>query len=93
MKTNQTTNEPSESVLATDEFADWVEKNGKTLGKHERYEVRPCNRVRGFMLRLPGVGWRFWFPNAAEAMNFAHRATSIYAADCWLYDSSGRQVC
>ena len=82
----------AESVLAADEFATWVEKNAAQLGGHERYEVRPCKEVRGFMLRLPGVGWKFWFRTVASAVSFAHSATAIHAADCSVYDSSGRQV-
>jgi hypothetical protein len=89
---NQTTNYPSESALAETEFATWVTKNAATIEAPEHYEVRPCKRVRGFMLRLPGIGWKLWFPTVADAVSFAHRVASIYAAECFVYDGAGQKV-
>ena len=89
---NQTTIEPTESNLAAEEFAEWIKQNRARVQKREHYEVRPCNRVRGFMLRLPGIGWRLWFPTAAEAVSFAGRVASTYKANCHVYDVSGKAI-
>ena len=89
---NDTPTERSESALATEEFAAWIKQNRAKVKKREHYEVRPCRRVRGFMLRMPGIGWRLWFSTAADAVTFAGRVASIYAASCFVYDSSGQQV-
>jgi hypothetical protein len=89
---NHTTVERSESALATEEFAAWVKEHGAKIKTREHYEVRPCKGVRGFMLRLPGIGWKLWFSTAAGAVEFARRVASIYAANCRVYDSAGRQV-
>ncbi len=92
MKTNHIATEPLESALAADEFATWIVKNGPRLQKREHYEVHPCKCVRGFMLRLPGIGWKFWFPTAGEALAFAHRAASFYPADCLVFDTMGQRI-
>ena len=89
---NRTTTDLSEATLAETEFAAWVTMNGAKLQEGERYELHPCKRVRGFMLRLPGIEWKLWFPTVAEAGKFADRVASIHAADCVVYDSAG-QVC
>ncbi len=91
MKTNHTI-EQSESALAVDEFAAWIDHH-KPLQNRDHYEVRPCKLVRGFMLRLPGIGWKLWFPTSVAAVIFARRAALIYLADCLVYDSTGRQIC
>ncbi len=92
MKMNHTTIELSESALAETEFATWMKVNHAKLAKREHYEVRPCNRVRGFMLRLPGIGWSLWFPTAPDALSFARRVASIYAAECVVYDTGGQRI-
>lgn len=89
---NYTTIEVSEAALAADEFSTWITKNKAALPKRVHYEVRPCKQVRGFILRLPVIDWKFWFPTAAEAEVFAGRVASVYAADCLFYDSSGHQI-
>jgi hypothetical protein len=78
--------------MAEIEFAAWMTMNRAKLEMLEHYEVRPCRKVRGFMLRLPGIGWRFWFSTVAKAVNFAHRVESVYEADCFVYDSSGQTM-
>jgi hypothetical protein len=89
---NQTIIQASESALAADEFATWIKKNRATVKKLAHYEVRPCEQVRGFILRLPGIGWKLWFSTVAEAVDFAGRVALIYAAECLVYDSSGHQI-
>ena len=89
---NHSNIERSESVLATEEYAEWIREHGAKIQEREHYEVRPCARVRGFMLRLPGIGWRLWFSTAADAVGFAGRVASIYDANCLVYDSVGKQV-
>lgn len=88
---NHTTT-PSESALAETEFATWMKLNSVKVEKPEHYEVRPCKKVRGFMLRLPGIGWRLWFPTLADAVSFAQRVATIYAAECHVYDSAGQKI-
>lgn len=88
---NHTPIAASESALAETEFAVWMTVNGQKIEKPEHYEVRPCKSVRGFMLRLPGIGWKLWFPTVADAVSFARRVASIYAADCCIYDSTGQR--
>ena len=82
----------SESSLAEDDFASWSRKNGPKLQQQEQDEKRPCKKVRGFMLRLPGVGWQFWFPAVADALSFARKVASIYAAECHAYDLAGQTI-
>ena len=91
MKMNDTTT-PSESSLAESEFATWMRMNRGTVEKREHYEVRPCKRVRGFMLGLPGIRWKLWFPTVTDAVNFAQRVGAIYAAECQIYNSSGQKI-
>ena len=78
--------------MAEIEFAAWMRLNRAKVKKREHYEVRPCKAVRGFMLRLPGIGWRLWFPTAIEAMTFGRRLASFYAAACHVYDSAGEKI-
>lgn len=87
---NHTYDHPSESALAETEFAAWMTMNSAKLHGGDHYEVRPCKRVRGFMLHLPGIGWKLWFPTVADAGNFARRVAAIYAAECVIYDPSGQ---
>ncbi len=54
--------------------------------------MRPCRNVRGVMLRLPVVGWLFWFPSVAEAVQFTRRMTPIYSAECVVYDATGEHT-
>lgn len=84
--------EPSESTLAETEFAAWMKVNRKRIAQPEHYEIRPCKRVRGFMLRLPGIGWKLWFPSAPDAMTFARRVASCYVAECFVYDLAGQKI-
>ncbi len=86
------TTKPPESTLAADEFAMWIEKNRSQIHRREHYQVRPCKSVRGFMLHLPGIGWKLWFPTVADAVSFARRVASIYAAECFVYDSTGQKI-
>lgn len=64
------TTTPSESALAETEFAAWMKINAAKVKTPEHYEVRPCKKVRGFMLRLPGIGWKLWFPTVPDAVRF-----------------------
>lgn len=89
---NQTKIERTESALAAEEFADWIKQHGSRIQQREHYEVRPCKLVRGFMLRMPGIGWKLWFATAADAVRFAGRVAAIYSASCLVYDSSGQPV-
>ncbi|MEA3208066.1 MAG: hypothetical protein QOE70_1123 [Chthoniobacter sp.] len=87
--------EQSEATLAAQEFATRIKqetslKSLSDLDVGGHYQVRPCLRVRGYMLRLPVIGWTLWFPTAAEAFGFAEKLEAIYRADCCLYDSAGR---
>lgn len=93
-KMNKTTMETelSESALAAAEFATWVRRNPSQLKIRELYEIRPCKRVRGYMLRLPGIGWKLWFPSVLDAVSFSHRAAKVYAAECLVYDAAGQVV-
>lgn len=84
--------EPSEEALATQEFASLVKRGGITcraMGRGESYEVHPCKRVRGYVLRLPVIGWTIWHPTAAAAMDYAARLAGIYPAECRVYDAEG----
>lgn len=81
---------PSEATLAAHEFAHWVQRHSAALTEGEPYEVHPCRQVRGFMLRLPGVGWRMWYPTVADAVDFVRRLAQVHAADCFVYDSAGQ---
>lgn len=94
MKIKPTTTEIelSESALAADEFACWVRANSRKLKEREHYEIRPCARVRGCMLRLPGIGWKLWFPTVAEAISFTSRVASIHAAECLVFDAQGARM-
>ena len=92
MNASDITITPSESTLAEIEFATWMDLNRAKIETLEHYEVRPCKRVRGFMLRLPGIGWRLWFPTVVDAVAFARRVASIYAAECFVFDSTGHKI-
>ncbi|MGB8169549.1 MAG: hypothetical protein WCF18_18760 [Chthoniobacteraceae bacterium] len=94
MKTKHTVTkiDPSESALAADEFATWIRANSRKLKVRENYEIRPCVRVRGFMLRLPGIGWKLWFPTVAEALSFTQRVASIHQAECLVFDAAGQRA-
>jgi hypothetical protein len=83
---------PSESTLAMNDFASWVRRNRSRFATKENYEVRPCRNVRGVMLRLPVVGWLFWFPSVADAVKFTYRMTPIYSAECVVYDANGEHI-
>lgn len=84
--------ELSESALAAAEFGAWVQSNPSQLKIRERYEIRPCKRVRGYMLRLPGIGWKLWFPSVLDAVSFTQRAAKVHAAECLIYDAAGQLV-
>ncbi len=92
MTMTNSTISPTESALAADEFALWIKKYGSALRKQEDFEVRPCKGVRGFILRLPGIGWRLWFQTRAEAVNFAGRVASVYTAKCLVFDELGKLI-
>jgi|GEM_PF-2882454 len=83
------TTKPSENTLAMNDFAAWMRLYRSRVQPVEPYEIRPCTKVRGFMLRLPAVGWKFWFSSAAGALSFVHRMAPVYSADCLVYDSNG----
>jgi hypothetical protein len=82
----------SEEALTADEFAAWIEHNRAKWKSRPReaYQVRPCKRVRGFMLHLPVMRWRIWYRTTAAAVSFAKTLVPIYEADCQIYDSSGQ---
>ena len=84
--------ELSESALAETEFATWMKVNRAKVVEPRHYEVRPCKVVRGFMLRLPGIGWKLWFPTVADAVTFVRRVATCYAAECFVYDSTGQKT-
>jgi hypothetical protein len=84
--------ELSEASLAAQEFASLVGRNGNTrrvIARGQNYEVHPCKRVRGYILRLPVIGWTIWHPTAAAALTFAERLADIYPAECCVYDAEG----
>lgn len=84
--------EISESSLAVQEFAALVRKGAprqRASIRRENYEVHPCKRVRGYVLRLPVIGWTLWYPTAAAALSFAEKLAGIYLAECCLYDAEG----
>jgi hypothetical protein len=84
--------ELSESALAVQEFASLIAKERHRIESSNRgtsYEVHPCKRVRGYMLRLPVIGWTLWYPTAHAAMTFAGQLSEIHAAECCVYDAEG----
>lgn len=84
--------EPSEAALAAEEFASLIRHDGTrclAMGRKETYDVRPCKNVRGYVLRLPIIGWTIWHPTAAAALDYAERLASIYPAECRVYDAKG----
>ena len=85
------THEPSEEALAAQEFASLVRQPSRrgAVERGENYEVHPCKRVRGYILRLPIIGWTIWHPTADAALNYAGRLAGIYPAECCVYDADG----
>lgn len=84
--------ELSEASLAAQEFESLVKSHAKPQPKIPRgqnYEVHPCKRVRGYILRLPVIGWTLWHPTAAAALTYAERLAGIYPAECRIYDAEG----
>jgi len=85
---------PSESSQAIAEFAACVRLNSGQLAARPResYEIHPCQRVRGFILRIPVTKWRLWYPSATAAVAFAEKLAKFYKADCRVYDSAGQAI-
>lgn len=84
---------PSEANQAAEEFANLLRTDAKKLVERnlgQAYEIRPCRRVRGYVLRVPITRWTFWYPTAAAALRFARELTSLYRAECHVYDEHGR---
>lgn len=84
---------PTEESQAAREFAALIKSDAVRLrraNESDRYEIRPCARVRGYVLRLPVTRWTFWYPTAAAALNFARRLTCVYQAECFVFDGDGR---
>ena len=84
--------EESESFLAVQEFTSLVRRGAlrrRTLNRGQNYEVHPCKRVRGYVLRLPVIGWTLWYPTAAAALSFAEKLAGIHLAECCVYDAEG----
>ncbi len=82
----------SEASLAAEEFASLVRRQNhprRTVARGQTYEVHPCKRVRGFVLRLPVIGWTLWHPTAAAALTYAEQLAGIYPAECCVYDAEG----
>lgn len=86
---------PSEASQAAHEFAALIRANAQRFthaAGGDTYEIRPCARVRGYILRVPVTRWRFWYPTAAAALGFARELTGLFRADCRVFDETG-QVC
>jgi hypothetical protein len=84
--------ELSESSLAVAEFASLVKGRASHSRKSisgENYEVHPCKRVRGYVLRLPVLGWTLWYPTVPAALAFAEKLARIHLAECCVYDAKG----
>jgi hypothetical protein len=84
--------ELSEAAQAAQEFADRIREEASRRQASTRganYEVHPCKRVRGYVLRLPVIGWALWYPTTAAAMHFVEKLAAIHRAECCVYDAEG----